>query len=225
MSAALLARQRAEAAFARFGDEEGLRALFSDWAPEDVESAIADLEAYEADYDPATAVPVCRALLDQLPRLRTESRGMLDFGADLVVTRVVLRVLRRIDDADTRLRAVEETYKGVSTLHGRFVLLTLVGHREDAGHKLINEGDATRLEARLRGEIAAAPADVLAQERDLLRLLWWHTHPGDGVFPDVSSIPDPAVEAALLERLSPMSGVRRWDRVLFIARRDSRGTR
>jgi predicted KAP-like P-loop ATPase len=203
MSTAILARQRAEAAFSRFADEGSLRALFADWTPDDLEAAIADLEAYEPDYDPAAAVPACRALLDQLPRLRTEPRGMFDFGADLVVTRVVLRVLRRVEDENARLQAVKDIYEGVSTLHGKFILLTVVGHRENAGHKLVAEPDAAQLEADLRAEIAAAPPEHLAQERDLLRLLWWHAHPNEGAAPVVSSFRDPTVaEAVLRESLT-----------------------
>lgn len=198
MSAPLLARQRADTAFSYFDDEPNLRVLFAEWAPDEVEAAIADLEAYEADYDPASAVPACRALLDQLPRLRTESRGMFDFGADLVVTRVVLRILRRVEDPVALLAAVEDIYDGVSTLHAKFMLLTIVGHRENAGHKLIDEAEALRLETRLRSEIAAAPADVLAEERDLLRLLWWHAHPGAGAAPAVSSLADHRVVGSVL---------------------------
>jgi hypothetical protein len=198
VSGPMLARQRAEAAFSLLHDEGSLRSLFADWSPDDVEAAIADLEAYEQDYDPAAAVPACRALLDQLPRLRTETRGLFDFGADLVVTRVVLRLLRRVEDQSTRVSMVREIYEGVSTLHGKFTLLTIVGHRENAGHKLIAEEDATQLEAQLRAEIASASAEILAQQRDLLRLLWWHAHPTDGAAPSVSALADPGVVAAIL---------------------------
>ena len=198
VSATMLARQRAEALFSCFGDEGALRALLAGWAPDDVEAAVADVEAYEHLFDPGTAVGACRALLDELPRLRTESRGMFDFGADMVVTRVVLRVLRRVDDDAARLRDVEDIYAGIGTLHSKFVLLTVVGHRPDAGHKLISEADAARLETDLRAEIAVAAPEVLSRERDLLRLLWWHRHPGTGSVPAVSALGDPEVAAALL---------------------------
>lgn len=124
---------------------------------------------------------------------------MFDFGAEITVTRVVLRVLRRVGDVHAVLLAVEDIYRGLSTLNSKFVLLSVVGHRENVGQKLIEEADASRLEAELRKEIAAAPPEWLAQERDLLRMLWWHAHPIEGEEPPVvSSLHDPAVLAAVL---------------------------
>ena len=49
----------------------------------------------------------------------------------------------------------------------------MVGYREDAGHKLVSQQNATEFESAFFDELLAAQADRLRSERDLLRLLLW----------------------------------------------------
>lgn len=197
-SEAMATTQRAEKAFALFGDEKGLREFFAGLSADEIEATVADLEAFDDEFQPATAIASSRVLLDQLPRLRTDARGMFDFGADMVVTRVVLRILRRVAEPELLLSAVKEIYASVLTLHGKYVLLGIVGYRENAGHKLIAAEEAAILEADLRSRIASAPAQVLQKERQLLRLLWWCSHPEEGDALEIDAIADDVVKRAAL---------------------------
>lgn len=197
MSGTLAASRIAEHALEVLSDENQLRALLGELDSDGVEGVIGELEAYEDDFRSSAAVAACRAILDQLPRLRTETRGVFDFGADLVVTRVVLRILRRVDESE-RLLYVRRIYEGISSLYSKYTLLTIVGHRENAGLQLVSVDEARSLEDILRAELISASAESLAQERDLLRLLWWAAHPGGEEVVDVPALADNNLRIAVL---------------------------
>lgn len=179
LGSGLSSAARADEAFAVLGDESALRAFFDRLTPDEIEDTIKALEAFQDDFNAPDVEVAVRVLLEQLPKLRTEHRGMRDFGADLIVIRVVLRLLRRVDNPDELLAITRVAFDNLNTLHGKFVLLTIVGHRENAGHKLISVDDARALDAELREQVAAADPSTLAGEREVLRLLWWTMHPDD----------------------------------------------
>jgi predicted KAP-like P-loop ATPase len=158
------------AAVASLGDADRLTEVFEGLDPQTAEGLIQRLEDFEHDYDPATVEPALPVLLNQLARLREGRGGMMDFGAELVVGRVVLRLLRTIDDEDERLRIVERVLPKVQHLTGRMELIDTVGHRENVGHKLIGEEASDRLYRELRMQVMGASPAQLEQERGLVHL-------------------------------------------------------
>lgn len=70
------------------------------------------------------------------------------------------------------MKAADQVLPEVPSLASRFELITLVGHREGAGHKLVSDADAKLLESALRVQIEEAAPEELAKERDVLRLLY-----------------------------------------------------
>lgn len=199
ISEGILAARRAEEAFASLGDRGRLHDLFQTLSAEELEATISELEGYEDEFEPEIVEPACLALLEVMPRLRTESRGMMDFGADLVVSRVVLRLLRHLNQPETMLATVQTLFADLSTLYGRYLLLKIVGHWENAGHKLIAEEDSLAIEEQLRNQIASATPEQLVGERDVLRLVWWCTHPmDDGAAPSIAALGSIEVRKKLL---------------------------
>jgi hypothetical protein len=94
--------------------------------------------------------------------------------------------------------AVREILPQLSSLSSKLEVITDVGYREGAGHKLISEEAAKELEKAWRAEVRAATPETLAQETDLLRTLSLTKRESE---PDESvlSIPDsPEVTLALL---------------------------
>jgi predicted KAP-like P-loop ATPase len=87
--------------FEAFGDAERLRRLLDAMDPETLEHALKRLEDFEDDYRPEHVERAVPVLLNQMPRLREGSRGFMDFGADVKLRSVVLRLLRK---AKTRPR-------------------------------------------------------------------------------------------------------------------------
>lgn len=169
----LQAFDAAEKAFGILDDQAALERLLRDMDASTLEDVVAALEAFEADYPPSATVPAARVLLNLLPDMPERERGMFGIiDARMVVDRVVLRLLRRLDTPEQVMEAAQRVLPEVSSLSSRFELVTLVGHREGAGHRLVSESDAKLLETDLRRQIEAATPEELATERDLLRLLY-----------------------------------------------------
>jgi predicted KAP-like P-loop ATPase len=164
---------RAEQAFAVLTDADQLAALFESYDLETLEDVISSLEAFEEDYPPEAAVPASQVLWNILPRLPERQRGMQSFGGSrLVVTRVVLRLLRRLDNPENVTEAVKEILPAVESLSSRLELITMVGYVEGAGHELVSNEDARAFEEAFRADlVAAAPVD-LAGEQEVVRLLY-----------------------------------------------------
>lgn len=152
-------------------DRDRLTELLASVDPALLEDLLGRLEDYERDFDPAAAEVATEVFINQMPRLREGRRGMMDSGADLAVTRIVLRVLQRVDDERERSAIVRRVLPRVEQFSGREELIDLVGHRENVGHELIPETDAAELYAELYGQVVAADPSALAGERQLLGLL------------------------------------------------------
>lgn len=189
-SEGLLAFSDAEAAVDVLTDETALDAFLRSIDTNRTEDVIAALENYEGHY-PVEAVPVATVvLLNILPSLPERPGGLLSMGTRLVVTRVVLRLLRQLLGPDDVEQVVREVLPRISTLSSRLELISLAGHRENVGHKLMSETTAEELEAELVQAVRTAAPDQLATESDLLRLLVWaqKTLPdGEAVLPTVDS--------------------------------------
>ena len=169
----LLAFGVAEQAFTVIGDPNAFESLLADLSPEELENTISVLEAYEGEYPVESVVPATVVLLNAMSRLPLEAKGMFGIDADIVVTRVVLRLFRQLGDATEVEAAVRGVLPQVRSLWARLQLLGLVGHREDVGLKLVSESAMTELEEELRSTIQSSSGGTLANERHLLNLLHW----------------------------------------------------
>ncbi|HSZ04897.1 MAG TPA: P-loop NTPase fold protein [Solirubrobacteraceae bacterium] len=158
--------------FEALEERERLQQRLSDLNSETFEVLLERLEHYEAEF-PTTApqIPVA-VLYAHRHRLREHKHHVFDPGADHKVSRVVLRLLRRLP-AEQAAHATREALKEISGLSDRGELVRLVGYRDDSGAKLVSETDAREFELALFDEILARGAHELAGERDLVRLLWW----------------------------------------------------
>lgn len=159
--------------FESLTDETRLRAELAAMDPETLEHALTRLEDYEDSFPPESVPIALPVVLDTLPRLREGNRAMFDPGPSIRVTRVALRLLRRVEDEGARAQIARTTLHRLSSLSSSLELVELVGHREGAGHKLVSKEDAAELEAELTAMILTADANRLATERDLLTLFAW----------------------------------------------------
>lgn len=162
-----------------------------------LQDIIASLGAYEDQFSPAHVVPGAVVLLNLLPELPDRPRGMFDLDTRLVVGRVTFRLVRAAGNQEAVAAAVNEILPELTTLSARWELITDVGYREGAGHKLVTEPVAKELERAWRSEVrSASPAD-LAREQDLLRVLFF----ARDVAPDEPALQlptDPSVTMAIL---------------------------
>lgn len=87
------------------------------------------------------------------------------------VGRVAYRVLRTLGSPETIEAAVNEVLPEGKTLSSKLALLTYVGYRENAGHKLISESSVRDFERNWRADVRTASTKELVAETDLLRVL------------------------------------------------------
>ena len=158
--------------------ENDLAALLTELSPNQLEESLGRLEAWQYDFPPPRPGPIA-VLYREAERLRQGRRGIFDFGADLAVGRVVLRILQRSQEPAERLAVVEEVLNRDLTLSAVISLLLLVGHEENAGQELISEEDADRLNTALARSVADSDPADLAKERELPRLISWAGRKGD----------------------------------------------
>ena len=161
-----------ERAFKALEDREALSELLDGLDEGRLEEMLRRLEHYEHDF-PTTRpeIPVA-VLYNQQERLQRGKQHVFDLGAGYGVPRVVLRILRKLDE-DAVARVVRAALPEIRTLSGRGDLIRMVGYREGSGERLVDEDTASQLEEALFDEILATDSQALGAERDLMRLLLW----------------------------------------------------
>jgi hypothetical protein len=111
-------------------------------------------------------------LLNLYPDLPERPRQFFDFGTSAVVGRLCLRLLRVLESEEDRMMASQAIWERLKTLSAKFELLSLIGHWENVGHKLVNEDFARGLTESLMNEVQTCPTADLLIEKQLLQLVY-----------------------------------------------------
>lgn len=162
----------AEIAWSLITDKAEFEAYLKSLPIERIQDVISSLEAYEDNFAEQHVVPGTVVLLNLLPLLPDRQRGMFDLDARLVVGRVVYRLVRALKEPEAIEAAVKKILPQVQSLSSKQELITVVGYREGAGHKLVSEDAAKAFEAEWRDQVRSASPEELASEPDLLRTMW-----------------------------------------------------
>ena len=198
----LQAYTEAERALVCMADREALDTYLRSLDPERLQDVISSLEAYEDQFASEHVVPGTVVLLNLLPELPERPSGMFDFDSRLVVRRVVYRLVRALKDQGEAEAATRKILPQVTTLSSKFELITIVGHRENQGHKLVSESAAHTFEkdwrVEVRSAIGSATADVLTKETKLLRLFLVAKQEADPTDPHFEIPDSPCMTLALL---------------------------
>jgi hypothetical protein len=152
--------------------KEVFQASVDNLLPDDLDDFLARLAGYADDVASDAVLPGCTVLLGLYPRLRAQSKGFLDSGPEIAVDRVVLQLLRQVDDEAERTNIVEELCAAVGGFTGRVRLLRLVGRRPNPEmERLIPAAESDRLFREVCRELRHASAAQVVAERDPLPLL------------------------------------------------------
>lgn len=152
--------------------KELFQAVVDDLSADDLDDFLARLAGYEDEIAPDAVLPGCTVLLGLYPRLRSQPRGFLDVGPEFAVDRVVLQLLRRVEDEAERTKIVEELCTTVAGFYGRIRLLQAVGRRPNPDmERLIPVSESDRLFRQVCHELRHATVAQVAAERDPLRIL------------------------------------------------------
>lgn len=160
----------AEHAYSLMREPDTLAGFLTGLSSNRIHDVIASLENLESQFTEDDVVGGVTALLNISPHLPAVERGMLGLGSRMVVGRVTYRLLRKVEDHQTLEGMVAEIIPRLLSLSAEFELITTVGYREGAGHKLISEARATELEKAWRDRVRSASEHELAGEDELLRL-------------------------------------------------------
>ena len=87
----------------------------------------------------------------------------------------------------------------VTTLSSRLDLIEMVGYREGVGYKLVSEDAARIFQTDWRFQLRGASADVLADEKELLRVLAVAKRGADPADPPIEVPDSPRMTLALLQ--------------------------
>jgi len=168
----LQAFTRAEKAWTLMTDRQALQDFLSSLDPSLMQDVLSSLEVFEREFSEDHTVPGCIAILNVLHLLSDQQRGMFELPPHFAASRVVYRLLRRLPPAVVE-KAVRDILPEVTSLAAKLMIITVVGYRENAGHKLVSEDAASEFERAWRADVRAraASASALASEPDLLRVL------------------------------------------------------
>ena len=96
---------------------------------------------------------------------------MFEFNRpDITVGRVVLRMLRSIQEVDEREEIAKQILAGIKTYSSKLDFISSLGYKEGVGHKLVSEDLAKQMEANFIQEIVLKRPVFPAQEWDMLRV-------------------------------------------------------
>ncbi|MCY3818849.1 MAG: P-loop NTPase fold protein [Gammaproteobacteria bacterium] len=167
----LQAFYEAERLFRVLGDRGAVEASLRAIDLNRVQEVIESLENYEEQFTPAHVIPAATVLLNLVPDLPEKELGMFEFDAATVVRRVAYRLLRALKSPEAVLDSVQRILPELTTLSSKLILITLVGHRERAGHRLVSEEADKALLKSWREEVRGAPVKQLVGEWHLLQVL------------------------------------------------------
>ncbi|MEX8032721.1 P-loop NTPase fold protein [Microbacterium sp. 20-116] len=168
----LVAFRSTEGAFAVLDDAEALKALLSELDPDQLDTVLEGLTSYEAKFTTEMIVPAATTLLNLIDKIPEKKHaGMFELNRpDLTVGRVVLRLLRNVQDEADREALVAEIMAGIETYSSQLDFIHSMGHREGSGHKLVSETFDQQLQDEFVSRLQASPPAEPEREWDAWRI-------------------------------------------------------
>lgn len=153
-------------------DAEALKALLSELDPDQLDTVLEGLTSYEAKFTTEMIVPAATTLLNLIDKIPEKKHaGMFDLSRpDLTVGRVVLRLLRNVQDEADREALVTEIMAGIETYSSQLDFIHSMGHREGSGHKLVSETFDQQLQDEFVSRLQASPPAEPEREWDAWRI-------------------------------------------------------
>ena len=161
----------AEAAWAVMSDGPTFNRYLRDLDDGRLQDVIGSLEAFEDDFTAQHASASVTVLLNLLPDMPTRERGFFEHDTEMVVSRIVYRLIRSVGDAQHTQTVVRDILPNLSSFGAKLRLIEIVGHREGVGHGLVSTEAAAEMERLWRDEVRAATTESLRHEQDLLRVI------------------------------------------------------
>ena len=146
-------------------DEKALTSQFAGIDSTQLRNLLERIEDYENEFKIADDGAVVRILIEQLPRLPKQSTDMFDFGPEIAVGRVILRLLRNLSP-QRRFEIISRQLSIISNISAKALLVNLA-----ISQKLVNESEANMLSKQLTQQIINTADEELASQDSLMGLL------------------------------------------------------
>lgn len=202
MGEGLQAFSDAQKAWLLMSDQTSFNGFLRSLSIDRIQDVISSLEVYEDQFALEHITPGVIVLLNLLPEIPERQLGMLELDHRLIVTRVVYRLVRTVEDPERLAEIVQDILPDINTLLGKLELIRMVGHQEGVGHRLVSESNARQFEQEWRDQVRVTSVEALSEEKDLLRTLLFAEEvkgPAEQSF----EIPDsPLITLALLKSSS-----------------------
>lgn len=198
VGAGLQAFLEGEEAWAYMSDPEAFDRYLRSCEPSRLQDIVGSLEAFEDQFTNERVIPGVVVLLNLLPDISEEPKGMFEVSPRTSFRRIVYRLLRSLKEPAAVEAAVRKCLSQLESLSSKLDLITIVGYQEGAGHKLIAEDSAVELEKNWREEVAGASPETLIEDRDLLRVVWRAIHDAEADEHQLATPDSPEFLLALL---------------------------
>ncbi|PPF23654.1 KAP family P-loop NTPase fold protein [Rathayibacter rathayi] len=168
----LIAFRNSEEAFRLMGDATMLKKHLTGLDPEELETVIDDLTSYESRFTTKMVVPGSITLLNLIDSIpEKKQQGFLNAGRrDITVGRIVLRLLRRVEDEAEREALFLQILPSIETYSSQLNLIHIMGYHEGFGHKLVSEAFAARVYATFLERLQKTPPAESSREWDAWRI-------------------------------------------------------
>ncbi len=166
----LQAFEKAEGLWKHMADREAFDKCLRSLHPKQQQGVVASFELYEDQFLPEYVVPGTIVLLNLLP-LPERDNSVFGFSPTITITRVVLRLLKCLDDSASIENAVRLILPELRSLSSKLELISMVGYQDGVGHKLVIEKTALEFEKAWREEVRSSSVADLATEHNLLGVL------------------------------------------------------
>ncbi|SDM71680.1 KAP family P-loop NTPase fold protein [Actinomyces ruminicola] len=197
----LVVFRNSERAFELLSDAVALNKHLMELEPKRLEGVIEGLASYEGKFKTEMVVPASITLLNLIDCIpENKQRGRFDFGGgDVVVGRIVVRLLRSVENEAERETLVSQILDGVETFSSQLCLILDLGRREGIGRKLVSEAFAGRILKNFVERLQGVSPPEPSREWDAWRIY-------DAVQAETGELPlkpddDPALLRAVLHSL------------------------
>jgi hypothetical protein len=168
----LVAFWDSEQAFRLMSDGDAFYTYLSGLDPDRLEIVVEGLTTYETKFSSDMIVPASVTLLNLIDKIPQATRGGVFTATrrEITVARVILRLLRRVEDEATREALVLQIIPQIETYSSQLDFIQLTGYHENSGQKLVSEALALRIYAEFVVRIQETPPLEPSREWDAWRI-------------------------------------------------------
>ena len=144
-----------------------------------LENVVRNLIEYESDFTEEHALNSIPVLYKYLPLVPYKKRGMFDFGADVVWSRLIYRLLQSISKEN--IYNILLQLMNNCDLFAQFEIVKIIGYREGRGHHLVSESEAKQFEDILVDHIKNSQLQTLLKTYNLIHVLHFYVYFGNAL--------------------------------------------